>query len=138
MRAWPINCTRTRTACPFSHTLALFVLQWPSIHTGGWGRAAAAIKLSTKYSPATSSRFRGHGQVLYGAPEDRSGTAGVALQIRARAGGVRIGRVPVRTACPTTMRVELIGHFQPCMTDIYLHIDARMADYIRTHPYRTG
>ena len=33
------------------------------------------------------------------------------------------------------MRVELIGHFQPCMTDIYLHIDARMADYIRTHPY---
>ena len=35
----------------------------------------------------------------------------------------------------TTMRVELIGHFKPCMTDIYLHIDARMADYIRTHPY---
>ena len=34
-----------------------------------------------------------------------------------------------------TMRVELIGHFQPCMTEIYLHIDARMADYIRTHPY---
>ena len=27
-----------------------------------------------------------------------------------------------------------IGHFQPCTTDIYLHIDARMADYIRTHP----
>ena len=23
---------------------------------------------------------------------------------------------------------------KPCMTDIYLHIDARMADYIRTHP----
>ena len=35
----------------------------------------------------------------------------------------------------STMRVELIGHFQPCMTDIFLHIDARMADYIRTHPY---
>ena len=34
-----------------------------------------------------------------------------------------------------TMRVEFIGHFQPCMTEIYLHIDARMADYIRTHPY---
>ena len=33
------------------------------------------------------------------------------------------------------MRVELIGHFQPCMTEIYLYIDARMADYIRTHPY---
>ena len=33
-----------------------------------------------------------------------------------------------------TMRAELIGHFEPCMTEIYLHIDARMADYIRTHP----
>ena len=33
-----------------------------------------------------------------------------------------------------TMRAELIGHFKACMTEIYLHIDARMADYIRTHP----
>ena len=33
-----------------------------------------------------------------------------------------------------TMRAELIGHFEPCMTEIYLHIDARVADYIRTHP----
>eukprot|EP01048_Picozoa_sp_COSAG05_P017665 COSAG05_NODE_2452_length_3047_cov_1.466418_3_plen_72_part_00 len=33
-----------------------------------------------------------------------------------------------------TMRADIIGHFKPCMTDIYLHIDARMADYIRTHP----
>jgi len=33
-----------------------------------------------------------------------------------------------------TMRVQLIGHFEPCMTDIYLHIDARMADYMATHP----
>ena len=32
-----------------------------------------------------------------------------------------------------TMRAELIGHFKACMTEIYLHIDARMADYIRTH-----
>ena len=30
------------------------------------------------------------------------------------------------------MRAELIGHFEPCMTDIYLHIDARTTDYIRT------
>ena len=36
-----------------------------------------------------------------------------------------------------TMRAELIGHFKACMTEIYLHIDARMADYIRTHPYVT-
>ena len=34
---------------------------------------------------------------------------------------------------PATVRVDTIGHFKPCMTDIYLHIDARMADYIRTH-----
>ena len=34
-----------------------------------------------------------------------------------------------------TMRAELIGHFKPCMTEIYQHIDARMADYIHTHPY---
>ena len=34
----------------------------------------------------------------------------------------------------STVRAELIGHYQPCMTDIYLHLDARMADYIRTHP----
>ena len=33
------------------------------------------------------------------------------------------------------MRAELIGHFKACMTEIYLHIDARMADYIHTHPY---
>ena len=33
------------------------------------------------------------------------------------------------------MRVQLIGHFEPCMTEIYLHIDARMADYMATHPY---
>ena len=37
-----------------------------------------------------------------------------------------------------TMRPELIGHFEACMTEIYLHIDARMADYIRTHPYLCG
>ena len=28
------------------------------------------------------------------------------------------------------MRVDLIGHFKPCMTDIYIHIDARMAAYL--------
>ena len=27
-----------------------------------------------------------------------------------------------------TMRVKLIGHFKPCMTEIYIHIVARMAD----------
>ena len=32
------------------------------------------------------------------------------------------------------MRAELIGKYKPCMTDIYLHMVARMADYIRTHP----
>ena len=33
-----------------------------------------------------------------------------------------------------TMRVDIIGHLKSCMTEIYLHIDARMADYIHTHP----
>eukprot|EP01048_Picozoa_sp_COSAG05_P014131 COSAG05_NODE_1572_length_4520_cov_2.148157_3_plen_33_part_00 len=32
------------------------------------------------------------------------------------------------------MRVELIGQFEPCMTEIYLYIDARMADYIHALP----
>ena len=35
------------------------------------------------------------------------------------------------------VRVHIIGHLQPCMTDIYLHIVARMADYMDTHPYTT-
>ena len=39
------------------------------------------------------------------------------------------------THCPlSTMRAELIGHFKACMTEIYLHIDARVVDYIHTHP----
>ena len=33
-----------------------------------------------------------------------------------------------------TMRAELIGHFKACMAEIYLHIVARMADYMATHP----
>ena len=33
------------------------------------------------------------------------------------------------------MRVHIIGHLQTCMTEIYLHIVARMADYMDTHPY---
>eukprot|EP01048_Picozoa_sp_COSAG05_P019906 COSAG05_NODE_3244_length_2213_cov_40.222751_2_plen_48_part_00 len=33
------------------------------------------------------------------------------------------------------VRVHLIGHLQTCMTEIYLHIVARMADYMDTHPY---
>ena len=32
------------------------------------------------------------------------------------------------------VRAEIIGHSKACMTEIYLHIDARMADYIRAHP----
>ena len=32
------------------------------------------------------------------------------------------------------VRVHIIGHLQPCMTEIYLHIIARMADYMDTHP----
>ena len=48
------------------------------------------------------------------------------------------GSIPTVVPCGSdcgTMRAELIGHFEPCMTEIYLHIYARMADDIRTHPY---
>ena len=31
--------------------------------------------------------------------------------------------------------VRASGHLQPCMTEIYLHIVARMANYMDTHPY---
>ena len=31
------------------------------------------------------------------------------------------------------MRAEFIGHCKPCTTDIYLHIVARMEDYIYPH-----
>ena len=30
------------------------------------------------------------------------------------------------------------ARFEPCMTEIYLHIDARMADYIHTYRYRAA
>ena len=40
-----------------------------------------------------------------------------------------------RSSSSVRVRVQLIGHLQPCMTDIYLHIVARMADYMATHPY---
>ena len=47
-------------------------------------------------------------------------------------GAVRGDTAAANPVC--TMRAELIGHFKACMTEIYLHIDARVADYIRTHP----
>ena len=34
------------------------------------------------------------------------------------------------------VRVQLIGLLEPCTTEIYLYIVARMADYMATHPYR--
>ena len=36
--------------------------------------------------------------------------------------------------CPACSGLTAM-HFEPCMTENHLHIDARMADYIRTHPY---
>ena len=40
----------------------------------------------------------------------------------------------LRMAYVAQVRAEHTGHFKPCMTDIYLPIDARMADYIRMQP----
>ena len=66
------------------------------------------------------------------------------LLLRAQGGYLGCGLVDMRTSDKLgevagvvrggTMRVELIGHSKPCITEIYLYIDARMADYIRTHP----
>ena len=42
-----------------------------------------------------------------------------------------------RSKC-VRVRVDRIGHLKSCMTDLYLDIDARTADYIRTHPYERG
>ena len=52
---------------------------------------------------------------------------------RASSGTASFGR------CLTRRSREQFGvRFEPCITEIYLHIDARMADYIRTHPYIYG
>ena len=32
------------------------------------------------------------------------------------------------------VRVDIIGHLKSRVTEIYLYIDARTADYIHTHP----
>ena len=45
------------------------------------------------------------------------------------------GAIELELVDQVRMRVQLIGHLLPCMTDIYLHIVARMADYMATHPY---
>ena len=37
-------------------------------------------------------------------------------------------RLVPKTATHIRVRVQLIGHFKPCTTEIYLHIVARMAD----------
>ena len=47
---------------------------------------------------------------------------------------------PIESASPlrsTCYARRVIGHVKPCMTEISLHIDARMADYIR-HARRIG
>ena len=58
------------------------------------------------------------------------------LQLFRRLGGAVVLKhvVPDDRRHQRTMRVELVGYFKPCMTEIYIHIDAREADYIHTHP----
>ena len=50
--------------------------------------------------------------------------AGLATAFIVLPGG---GEAGARTNAVLTMRAELIGHFEACMTEIYLHIVARMA-----------
>ena len=33
-----------------------------------------------------------------------------------------LGQITVRRVARSTMRADIIGHFKPCMTEIYLHI----------------
>ena len=51
------------------------------------------------------------------------------LSMRRAHHGDPYGNAPVR------VRVHIIGHLQPCITEIYLHIFARMADYMDTPPH---
>ena len=46
--------------------------------------------------------------------------------------GGAVGKKRRASACAAGNTI--IDHFKPCVTDVYLHIDARMADYIHTHP----
>ena len=64
------------------------------------------------------------------------GDAGVWTSPAAQGGEAALSQYVQSLPSETTraMRAGLIGHFKPCVTDIYLHIDARMADYIHTHP----
>ena len=72
----------------------------------------------------------------------------MSLQLLAPAsvGGLTTGRkkpalvgpaaaLPSSIGAEIRVRVQLIDHFKPCMTEICLHIVARMADYMDTRPY---
>ena len=50
------------------------------------------------------------------------GAAKAALDQLTRVMAMELARNGIRVNGLGTMRVELIGHFKPCMTEIYLHI----------------
>ena len=43
-------------------------------------------------------------------------------------------QLPCSLGPRSVCRVHVLSYFKACMTEIYLHIDARMAEYIRTRP----
>ena len=88
------------------------------VHRGEWRKALDAL-MSTNNFPEFTGR-------VCPAPCEGACVLGIIEK--------PVAIKSVECAIIGTMRAKLIGHFQPCMTDIYIHIDARMADYIRTHP----
>ena len=63
--------------------------------------------------------------------QSRAGSQSISEPQRRALQSLDRGASPALRSAPT-MRADIIGHFKPCITEIYLHIDARMADYIRT------
>ena len=80
--------------------------------------------------PAVLSRLVGVHAICV-APKDAALQAALELpnleELPAEADDVEQGQVGDTS-------VQLIGHLYPCMTEIYLHIVARMADSLYTHP----
>eukprot|EP01048_Picozoa_sp_COSAG05_P001642 COSAG05_NODE_57_length_23291_cov_75.862668_2_plen_118_part_00 len=98
-----------------------------AVHTPrAWCELCGAVQNTTYNSAHACARYSGF-----------NGTVGAIClhqnPIEATSAGIVMGddMTHVRAPCcasPATMRADIIGHFKPCMTDIYLHIDARMAD----------
>ena len=112
MRAWPTISTRTRNVC--GH------------------HAVHASREKPTNSPSSELERVAEPALVYGEKQPHDSD----LDNNQDEDGMAVPEARPHLTPPTqsTMRLQLIGHFEPCMTEIYLHIDARMADYMATHP----